>query len=474
MILSRRRLLQSGGLLALSSAAWPRWMPRMVFRPAGAAPRGDILVVVFARGGYDGLNMLIPYGEEGNYFNRRPRIAIPAPDSNATRKGVDLDGFFGMHPSLANSNEGRWKEWYDAKILAMVHAVAMKDETRSHFDAMDFMERGTPGEKVRSDGWLGRHLSTVATSSGSPFRAVGMGTQLQASLRGPVPAVALRSIAEFHLQGRQTEIARFTQHLQSLYGGGGWLDTQGQSTFEALELLQNSTDPGAYRPDNGADYTGGAGFGTSLAQIAQLIKADVGLEVACVDIGGWDTHAAQVDAADPAAGNMAVNMGWLARGITAFITDLYPHFDPTDKDKQGITVVVMSEFGRRAGENGSLGTDHGHGNVMFLFGKGINGGKIYGRWPGLADEQLNRGDLDRTTEYRDILGEVLDKRAGNPDVAQVFPGFAFSPLGLARRVDTTVPTPPPDPTDPPAEPSPTAPPVDRYPHKAYIPLTNKS
>lgn len=467
MLITRRTLFESGSLMALGSAVWPRWMPRLVFRKDGTNPTGDILVVVFARGGYDGLNMVIPYGEEGNYFNRRRNIAIPAPDSTATRKGVNLDGFYGMHPALALPDEGRWKQWYDEGLLAMVHGVAMKDETRSHFDAMDFMERGTPGEKTRPDGWLGRHLATVATSNGSPFRAVGLGTQLQASLRGPVPAVALQSIAEFHLQGRQAEIARFQQHLQSLYSGEGWLDGQGQSTFSALDLLQKSVTPGAYRPSNGADYAPALGFGTGLAQVAQLVKADVGLEVACVDIGGWDTHANQVNADDPAEGNHANLLRYLSKGITAFITDLRDHFDPRDTGKQGITIVVMSEFGRRAGQNGSMGTDHGHGNVMFVFGRGVNGGKVYGRWPGLADDKLNRGDLDMTTEYRDVLGEVLSKRANNAQVSEVFPGHAFSFLGLVRKDAGTVPTP----VEPTATPVPSNTPAPTVAPSATVPPT---
>jgi uncharacterized protein (DUF1501 family) len=469
-MITRRTLFESSGMLALGTAVWPRWMPRMAFRQEDTPPTGDILIVVFARGGYDGLNMVIPFGDGGNYFNRRRNIAIPAPDSSATRKGVDLDGFFGMHPTLALPSEGRWKQWYDEGILAMVHAVAMSNDTRSHFDAMDFMERGTPGQKSRTEGWLGKHLATVASANGSPFRAVGLGTQLQASLRGPVPAVALQSIAEFHLQGRQTEIARFQQHLQTLYGGEGWLDSQGQATFAALDMLKQSVAPGTYVPGNGAVYEQN-GFAMGLAQVAQLIKADVGLEVACVDIGGWDTHANQVDAADPTQGGMSNQMRQLSRGISAFITDMRERFDPRSAE-QGVTIVVMSEFGRRAGENGGLGTDHGHGNVMFTFGKGINGGKVYGRWPGLADDKLDRGDLARTTEYRDVLGEILSKRAGNEAVSEVFPNHAFSFLGIARKDGTTVPpTATAEPTATTRPPDPTATPVvDPYPAKVYIPL----
>ncbi|MFN2114516.1 MAG: DUF1501 domain-containing protein, partial [Anaerolineae bacterium] len=323
----------------------------------------------------------------------------------------------------------------------MVHAMHMDDPTRSHFAAMDYMERGTPGSKSERRGWLGRHLQTMATQNESPFRGVGMGTMLQASLRGPVPAVTLQSIAEFHLQGRQAEIARFQQHLQDLYGGDEWLEGEGQSTFAAIEMLEQSVGGGTYVPENGADYSPGGAFGEGLKQVAQLVKSDVGLEVACIDNGGWDTHANEVDRDDPTTGNLATLMARLSSGITAFVKDLGDRFDPTDTTHRGVTLVVMSEFGRRAFENGGVGTDHGHGNVMYLFGKGINGGTVYTNpWPGLNDEQLDRGDLAGTTEYRDILGEIVEKRLGNTALDQVFPNFAFNYLGLAKPLDVTVPT----------------------------------
>lgn len=455
MAFSRRSFLTRGSLLATGTIAMPSWMPRMVFRDEQTDPSGDILVVIFARGGYDGLNMVVPYGDEGDYFRLRPTIAIPAPDSTATDRALYLDDFFGLHPALGASNAGRWKELFDEGILGIAHAVHMADPTRSHFDAMDFMERGTPGKKALNSGWLGRHLSSMRTQNNSPFRAVGMGTMLQSSLRGPVPAVTLQSITDFHLQGRQDEVARFQAQLQQLYGGEGWLDTQGNQTFEALALLEQAIGSGAYVPSNGAVYTDNDGFHMGMRQIAQLVKADVGLEVACIDIGGWDTHANQTIAGAPTTGNMANLMRRLATGVTAFVDDLRDYFDPRERDKQGVTVVIMSEFGRRAFENGTTGTDHGHGNAMFVVGRGINGGRVYTNpWPGLADDRLDRGDLAGTTEYRDILAEILVKRVGNEAIGQVFPGHTINYLGLAVPVGTAAPTPPPAeptavPTDPP-------------------------
>jgi uncharacterized protein (DUF1501 family) len=384
--------------------------------------------------------MVIPYGDEGNYMRHRRTIGIPAPDSPlpANQKGVEISNFFGLHPALALPTEGNWKQWYDEGILGIVHAAHMQDPTRSHFDAMDFMERGTPGERRVNSGWLGRHLESMSTGNGSPFRAVGIGNFLQASLRGPVPAAALQSIADFHLNGRQDEIARFQQHLQSLYAGEAWLDVEGQSTFAALELLQTNLGGEAYQPGNGATYANN-GFARGLMQVAQLIKAEVGLEIACIDIGGWDTHAAQAVPGSPATGNMANLMRTLAQGVSSFITDLQDHFLGAAEPR--VTVVTMSEFGRRASENGTAGTDHGHGNVMFLFGDGINGGQVFTNpWPGLGEEQLDRGDLAGTTEYRDVLAEILAKRMGNTRVDQVFPEHAFTFHGVAKDREFTRPT----------------------------------
>jgi uncharacterized protein (DUF1501 family) len=309
----------------------------------------------------------------------------------------------------------------------------------------------------------------MVTENGSPFRAVGMGNMLQAALRGPVPAVTLQSIADFHLQGRPEEIVRFQQHLQRLYGGDGWLDTEGQSTFAALEMLEEKIGGQTYQPSNGASYQQN-GFHAGLMQVAQLIKADVGLEVACIDIGGWDTHANQVDVADPTTGGMANNMTTLASGVTAFLTDLRDHWEGENPDP-GVTVVVMSEFGRRVGENGGRGTDHGHGNAMFVFGSGVNGGKVFvNPWPGLTEDKLVRGDLAGTTEYRDVLGEILVKRVGNSRISEVFPDHSFNFVGLARARGTAVPTPVPTDEQPTPVPSPTVATPER---RIFLPWLNR-
>jgi uncharacterized protein (DUF1501 family) len=387
-------------------------MPRLFFAPLDTPPRGDILICIFLRGGMDGLSAVVPYTEAG-YHDRRPTIAVP------DHAVLDLDGQFGLHPVMAPLL-GIWQEGH----LAIVHAAGSPDPTRSHFDAMDYMERGTPGEKRLTTGWIGRHLQTLATENQSPFRAVGIGAMLQASLRGPVPALALRSIAEFHLRGREEEIAEVQAALEQLYilgdGADSALAQQATQAFDAIKLLEDA-DPLQYEPQHGAVYPEDE-FGLGLRQVAQLIRAEVGLEVACIDAGGWDTHETMGEYDE---GRMASLLENRAAALSAFYTDL-------QDEMERVCVVTMSEFGRRVQENGSRGTDHGHGNCMFLMGGGIRGGRVYARWPGLAEEQLDRGDLAVTTDFRDVLAEIVQVRLGNDALAEVFPNYTPTFLGLAQ------------------------------------------
>jgi uncharacterized protein (DUF1501 family) len=411
--LTRRSFFRAAGLAGL---ALPGWFPRLAFSATPSSQR-DVLVAVFLRGAADGLNIVVPFGDR-DYFANRPTLGIQEPSATAG-SGVDLDGFFGLHPALAPL-----KELYDDKALAAVHAAGSPDDTHSHFTAMDFMERGTPGSKSLTTGWIGRHLSTLATGNDSPFRAVGIGHGVPASLRGPVPAAALKSIADFHLKGLRSasELASFQAGLSNLYPGGDFLDGQARQTFDAVALLAGA-NPGTYQPQNGAQYPD-SDFGQALQQVAQLVRADLGLEVACIDVGGWDTHAAE----GGATGTLANLLGDLGAGLHAFYADL--------ADRMAhITVVTMSEFGRRVKENASGGTDHGHGNCMFLLGGGVAGGKVYGTWPGLAAGQLyGPGDLAVTTDFRTVLSEIVDHRLGNPKIAEVFPGFERPAyLGVARQ-----------------------------------------
>ncbi len=404
--LNRRNLLKRTGVIALSALTLPAWMPRVAFAAKDAAPKGDTLVCIFQRGGMDGLNAVVPHGEQA-YYAARNTLAIPQPQVGNPKAAIDLDGFFGLNPNLQP-----FKEIFDAKQLAIVHAAGSPDPSHSHFDAMDFMERGTPGEKSIPTGWLARHLQSSASQNKSPFRAVGMGAMLQASLRGPVPATALQSIAQFHLNGNPQEIAKFQASLASLYTGDSFLDVEGTQSLDAINLLAKIS-ASAYTPANGAKYPETL-YGKALAAVAQLIKSDLGVEIAAVDLGGWDTHAGEgsVD-----GGELPKLLAEFSQGVHAFYTDMGDRMS-------SITIVTMSEFGRRLLENNSKGTDHGHGNVMFVLGGGVQGGKVYGDWPGLGKDQLyGPGDLNVTTDFRDVLGEIVKNRLGNSNLTAVFPNY---------------------------------------------------
>jgi uncharacterized protein (DUF1501 family) len=420
--LSRREFLRLAGI-STAPLSLPGWTPRLAFAPPGSPPSGDLLVCVFLRGGMDGLNAVIPHFETA-YYDARATLAIAEPSGGDEATAVELDSRFSLHPNLRPLLDP-----FRAGQLAIVHAVGSPDPTHSHFDAMDFMERGTPGEKQISTGWIARHLLTAPWQNDSPFRAVGIGVGLQASLRGPVPAAALRSVADFHLPGDPQGVAVLQQTLSSLYELPGQeesllaaLSSQAGTTLAAIEML-TGLEAERYIPEGGAAYPED-NFGRGLSQIALLAKADLGLEIACLDVGGWDTHVRQ-GAQD---GQMPQLMASLAQGLGAF------HQDMGSRMKD-ITVVTMSEFGRRVAENGGGGTDHGHGGVMFVMGGGIQGGQIYGEWPGLAPENLyGPGDLAVTTDFREVLAEIVQKRLLNGRIQEIFPGYPFDGfLGLARE-----------------------------------------
>lgn len=406
-------LLASGAIFGNALIALPTWMPRISLAAPYIGPRGDTLVCVFLRGGADGLNVIVPHGDE-IYYDARPTLAISRPDeTSAEFRSLDLDGFFGLHPSLEPLSA-----IYRAGAAAFVHATGSPDETRSHFEAMALMERGaTTGGDY--SGWLARHLMTLDTGNQSALRAVGIGDMLPASLTGAVSATAIQSIADYHLQGRDARLADMQAMLRELYNQQkDILTASANQTFDSIAVL-GQIDVEGYRPAGRACPE--QDFGRALQIAAQLIKADVGVEVACIDLDGWDTHAAQ----GAGEGLMANRLEILGQGLAAFYEDLQAEMD-------NITVVVMSEFGRRVKENAARGTDHGHGNMMMVIGNGINGGKVYADWPGLAAEQrVGPGDLAITTDYRDVLAEILVKRLSTPDLGMIFPGYSATDLGLA-------------------------------------------
>jgi len=398
---TRRLFLKSSGLAMFGIGAAPMWLARAA---DGSRPRKKVLVAVFQRGAVDGLNVVVPFGEK-NYYGLRPTIAIPAPKAGA-ESAIDLDGFFGLHPALAPL-----KPIYDANKLAIVHAVGSPDPTRSHFDAQDYMESGTPGRKATTDGWLNRALSPPADARVSPVRAVSLGPSLSRALRGHNEAVAINNLNEFKVSdadGASTFESMYASTLDKMLSGTG------RETFDAVKLMQ-SIQAQPYVPAGGAKYPGGR-LAQSLMQIARLIKADVGLEVAFADVGGWDTHVNEVGQT-PGSGQLANLLGNFGQSLAAFYQDLGDRMED-------VAVVTMSEFGRTAKENGNRGTDHGHANVMFAFGGAIRGGKVYSEWPGLAPEQLHENrDLALTTDFRDVLGELVAKHLGNGDLTGVFPEY---------------------------------------------------
>lgn len=409
---TRRQFLDAFGAAALGPI-WPTWMPRLAFSPPHENPRGDVLVVVFLRGAADVLNIVVPHGEDA-YYARRPTLNIPRPDDpRANLRTLDLDGFFGLHPALRPLLTP-----YHASHLAIIHACGAPDESRSHFKAMALMERGIDDETGPATGWIGRHLATLQNGNRSPLRAVGLGRLPQASLRGPIPVSAFQSITDFHLGNDPTALAQMQAALGALYAADDELSLTSRDTLTLLNSLQ-VLDPTTYTPAADAAYPD-TDFGYSLRQTAMLIKADLGLEVAAIDLGGWDTHFAQ----GATTGLMPDLLADLATGLAAFHADLHDQLNR-------LTVVVMSEFGRRLAENASLGTDHGHGSLMLLLSGNVAGGQVHGHWPGLQPDQLvGPGDLAVTTDYRDVLAEVVQARLHNPNLAQIFPGYTPNPLNL--------------------------------------------
>jgi uncharacterized protein (DUF1501 family) len=404
---TRRIFLRNSALAMAGIGSTPLWLKRALYAADSPSPRKKILVAIFQRGAADGLNIVVPHGEKA-YHALRPTIAVPRP---GTPDGaVDLDGFFGLHPSLASL-----KRLFDGGHLAIVDAVGSPDPTRSHFDAQNYMESGTPGRKATDSGWMNRALPKESGKV-SPLRALSLGAVLPRTMSGERPALALASVAEFQL--RNQEAAKAFEQLYAESPDPA-LRATSQETFEAASMLQ-AIQKQPYIP--AADYPRGR-FGDSVRQIAQLIKADVGVEMAFVDIGGWDHHVNEVGQR-ASEGQLANLLREYGQGLSAFWQDLGDRM-------ADIVLVTMSEFGRTANENGNRGTDHGHANNMLLIGGPVKGGKIYGRWPGLAREQLYEGrDLAVTTDFRDVLGELVARHLGNDSVQSVFPGYEPKFLGL--------------------------------------------
>jgi uncharacterized protein (DUF1501 family) len=451
MDITRRLFLKNGGIALASIGFAPVLGPAFLRQAAfgaeiDAQKRKKTLVCIFQRGAADGLNIVVPHGDP-DLYRLRPNLAIPRPSAGKAGTALDLDGFYGLHPALAP-----FLPIYKSGHLAAIHACGSPDSTRSHFDAQDYMESGTPGSKRVPDGWLSRTVLSCPedkakmAAGASPFRAVALGGDhgLPRSLQGDAGALAIPDLKTFGIgladatgkgNGRRkaakagaaadnsaamaaamatTKQASVVDGFETMYDStvGDVLHGTGKESFEAIAMLKKA-NPGTYTPANGAVYPNGR-FGDSLKQIAQLIKADVGVEVAFAEMGGWDTHVNE----GPRLNQQLREFG---QGLAALYQDLGDRMSD-------VVILTMSEFGRTARQNGNNGTDHGHATCFFALGGDVNGGKVLGKWPGLANEQLyeNR-DLALTTDFRAVFGETALKHLGAQGLQRIFPGYAGTP-----------------------------------------------
>lgn len=399
-------------------------LAQIVLNPPRTEKKGDVLVCLFLRGGADGLNMVIPYAEDA-YYRSRPSLAIPAPNDrrrSPNERAILLNDLFALHPACKPLYP-----LYEQGKLAFVHACGSMEKSRSHFEAMSAMERGVAEAKSGiHNGWIARHLLSMPHQQTSPLRAVAFSNVLPESLRGSTDAVVLQTLSDFRLAMPKTmgitQAEEMQYLLREMYAEARRHDVSqtAQDTLQVLQTLRR-VDPTRYQPARGVVYPNSE-LGHGLKQVAALIKAQVGLEVACLDKGGWDTHVAQ----GGVTGWMAANLADLAQSLSAFAKDM-------GEQMRSITLVAMTEFGRRVRENSGLGTDHGRAGVMLVLGGGVRGGKVYARWQGLEPHQLEEpGDLRVTTDYREVLAEIVRQRLGNPNVAKVFPGVHARGIGIVQ------------------------------------------
>jgi uncharacterized protein (DUF1501 family) len=401
MTITRRYFLKSGGVALAGLSSAPSFLLRTAMAQTNTQRQSDspIVIAIFQRGAADGISMVVPFGDP-HYAAVRPQIAIPQPARGAEDRAIDLNGFFGLHPAL-----DALKPIYDAGHLAVVHAVGSPDNTRSHFDAQDYMESGTPGNKSVPDGWLNRYLQATPNRNAGPFRAVALNSTLPRTLAGSAPAVAMQRVSEFGLRAGRAN-AEVEAMFADLY----------KDTFDAVKLLR-TVNPQQYSPAAGVEYSNSA-FGRALLQIGQLIKSDIGLQVAFADLGGWDTHANQ----GSVRGQLSNRLKDFGDSIAALYRDLGDRM-------RNVVIVTMTEFGRAIRQNGSGGTDHGHASCVFVAGGPVKGGKVYGSWPGLAPEQLYEGrDLTVTTDFRMVFSEILVRHMGVKDASNIFPQFKQQPF----------------------------------------------
>ncbi len=419
MSLSRRFFLRRGALALASITTQPLWGPLFLRQTALAAAensrgsRRKTLICLFQRGAADGLSMVVPFGDP-NYYRLRKEIALAAPSRGAAGEcALDLDGFFGLHPAMESL-----LPIFREKHAAIVHACGSPNPTRSHFDAQDFMESGVGGSSQAQTGWLNRALAACPEDRAkkTAFRAVAMTSAVPRSLQGEIEPLAIPDLRTFGIGGKTgaTGGAGFEGLYESAVGDV--LGGAGRESFEALALLRAKADPARYQPAAGVEYPASP-FGRQLAQIAQLVKAEIGLQVAFAETGGWDTHANQ----GSAGGQLAGRLYDFSRSIAALYRDLGDRM-------ADVVILTMSEFGRAAAQNGNAGTDHGHATCFFALGGAVNGGRVLGKWPGLEREQLfEERDLAVTTDFRDLFAEIAQRHLGVTALGRVFPDHAPDP-----------------------------------------------
>ena len=425
--MDRRVFMRSGAMALVTMGLNPSFLRRTTFGMSlPQAAKGKVLICIFQRGAADALNIVVPHGDPA-YYVLRPNIAIARPSLAAGASGaLELDGRFGLHPALRSL-----KPLYERGMLAPIVAVGSPSNTRSHFDAQDYMESGTPDRKGTTDGWLNRYLAVSGTCEAgvttacppAPFKAVSLTAQMPRILEGPQPVVAMNSLDEFTVRATGSQADR----LEALYrtGKADVIHAAGADTFEAVKMLR-AANPQRYTPRNGAQYPA-TEFGRRLRQIAQLVRADVGMEIAFADIGGWDTHVNQ----GGATGQLANRLRDLGDGVAALVADL-------DDRMQDVVILTMTEFGRTARQNGNGGTDHGHAGSMFVIGGDVRGRTVHGRWPGLAPELLHDGrDLALTTDFRAVFGEIVGTHLGGRDAGRIFPDYGGTTADWLRLLHHT-------------------------------------
>lgn len=406
MELSRRGLLGGSALAAAAMVGAPAILSSRA-RALGIGVTRDVLVHVYLRGGADGLTLVPPYGD-AQYYARRPTLSVPLPGTLNGAVVLPGNNFFGLAPAAAPLLTP-----YNAGKLAIVHATGLVDPSRSHFDAQKYMELGTTSQfaSTINTGWIGRHLASSTPAGNGLLRAIALQDGLPRALNGGPASLPIRDPDAFVIPGSSTTANARRLRLSAMYSSEGPpLGPAANATFATIDLL-NSVNFTGYVPANGAVYPSST-FGTQMKTTATMIKANIDLEVVSIDVGGWDLH----NQLGPLIGTMANKMDDLARALTAFFTDMGTLMD-------SVTVVVMSEFGRRAYENSSGGIDHGHGNAMLVMGGHVNGGQVIANWPGLATNQLDSGDLAITIDHRDVLAEIVLDRLGNTNLGTVFPNY---------------------------------------------------